>query len=124
METSETNMSEQTSAMPSNECPRYFRNCVVESRTVREGYTRAGFHLGIHLEQHVSASAIALLQEAVSGPDPIEQVWRWFGAVLPGCRAIVPIRRRRTFVRGLVSGAWRERIVLRATDDLLVEGLV
>jgi hypothetical protein len=105
----------------SHECPSYFRNCVLESRHAREGYARAGYHLGIHLDRHVERHVLDLLQVALDSTDPLAGTWSWFAAALPRCRALIPTRRRGTFVRGLLTGARRTWPLRGVRDDLLIE---
>lgn len=97
----------------SNSRPAYFR---IQAAEARHGgshtYAHAGFHLGIHIENEADEGEIAALVRTMEKPTvterPIEErvdrLWKWFSTTLPRCRALVPVRRRHAFVRGLATG--------------------
>jgi hypothetical protein len=81
--------------------PTYFRACVLEARTSRNGYADAGWHLAIHLDEHVEATDLERLGAALTSNDPEGAAWRWFARNLPGCAALVPRRRWSSFMKGI-----------------------
>lgn len=81
--------------------PIYFRACVLEARTSRIGYAHAGWHLAIHLDDHVEPEALEELGTALISDDSEGATRKWFEKALPGCTELVPRRRWNTFLKGI-----------------------
>jgi hypothetical protein len=90
--------------------PTYFRALCEEARRGGdEGYAAAGHELTRHLPELVDGDSpakveakLAELKELIRGRDD-PNVIAWFKRVLPRCIDLVPIRRHRTFLRGVYS---------------------
>jgi len=98
----------------SGPCPAFFRGNVMEARRHREGYALAGYHLAIHARELVPLnapeSAVEDLACAVVANDPGEQLWLWLQRTLPRCMALVPARRKRTFLKGVLEAIEEGRV--------------
>lgn len=97
----------------SGACPSFFRGCIARARICREGYSDAAYHLMIHLpelvEGDVDDAVLNEFREAVTAADG-EAVWRWLRRTLPRCMALVPTRRKVTFLRGVAAAIEEGRI--------------
>jgi hypothetical protein len=92
----------------SGACPTYFRALCFEARRGGdEGYAAAGHQLTGHLTElvdgdspgEVAAKLVELAGRIRRRDDP--RVIEWFERELPRCTALVPRRRRRTFLQGV-----------------------
>jgi hypothetical protein len=106
--------------------PTYFRGLVAQaSRGIargpgERGYEPAGWHLGIHLDEHLSPEAYAELGElcAAREGDVIEFVGRLSALLvreLPGCFALVPTRRQGRLIDGVVRAIAEGRLDFNST---------
>ena len=95
--------------------PTFFRACVMESHSVREGYARAGYHL--------AGAAEAIAAEDIDEDDPVfadlraavvandaDRLVAWMQRVLPRCMALVPRRRLPTFTKGVALALEQGRV--------------
>lgn len=94
-------------------CPTFFRGCVARARTSRVGYSDAGYHLMIHIFElvgdEVHETAITELRQAVDGAD-YERIWEWLRRTVPRCMALIPSRRKATFLRGIEAAIEEGRV--------------
>jgi hypothetical protein len=94
--------------------PTFFRANIIEARQGRHGYFNAGFHLAIHarslVEGDVPDHVVDEFDRALDAPDREEQMWRWLRRTLPRCMALVPTRRKRTFLRGVAQAFEEDRV--------------
>ncbi|MDF1552461.1 MAG: hypothetical protein P1P84_05330 [Deferrisomatales bacterium] len=90
-----------------NARPSFFRGCVASSRTSREGYRIAGYHLALHaleiLDGEVEPSVFRDLGAILGSRYPEDALWRWFRTTFPRCMALVPSRRKATFLAGVLD---------------------
>lgn len=95
-------------------CPTFFRGCVARARTSRTGYSDPGYHLAIHARELVDGDVpdevIGELDRALETPDAGERVWRWLRRTLPCCMALIPNRRKTTFLKGIVAAIEEGRV--------------
>lgn len=90
-------------------CPTFFRACIVEAR--RGSYASPGYHLAIHVRRLVDVNDETLDElDAVAAADDPEALLDWLDRVVPRCMALVPRRRRRTFLRGLALALDHDRV--------------
>ncbi len=98
--------------------PGYFRGCCRTARAGgREGYSLPGYHLGLHVMEHVPdvseagdhETAVRLLCRHLEADD-IDAAWSWIAERLPGCAAMIPPRRREAFLRGLARAHAEGRV--------------
>lgn len=98
----------------SNACPNFFRGLVAQARAGGTDYSEPGFHLAIHARELVAGDApdevIEELGRALQNPDAGEQVWLWLRRNLPRCMALVPSRRKSTFLRGIEAAIEEGRV--------------
>lgn len=92
--------------MPSNTVPTFFCASIQEARDPQLGYASAGWTLAIHIEDLADDEDLERLTAAIWSRNRAEAIWEWISASLPGCAALVPKRRRASFMTG----------VLRAVD--------
>lgn len=98
----------------SGACPTFFRGCVARARASRAGYSEPGYHLAIHARElaadDVPGKVVDELDRALEAPDAVEQIWHWLRRTLPRCMALVPSRRKATFLRGIEAAVEEGRI--------------
>lgn len=98
----------------SGACPTFFRGCVARARASRAGYSDPGYHLAIHardlVDGHVADGVIDELDRALEAPNAAEQIWQWLRRSLPRCMALVPSRRKPTFLRGIAAAIEEGRV--------------
>jgi hypothetical protein len=94
----------------SNARPTFFLGAVYESQTSRAGYWGAGFTLARHvrdlIEGEVDDDVFDALEAILDLTDEDERdgaLWGWLRQTLPRCMALVPTRRRTTFMRGVAE---------------------
>jgi len=92
--------------------PTYFRACTLEARSSRNGYADAGWHLAIHLDEHVEPEALEGLGVALASDDPEAASLEWFAKTLPGCTALVPRRRWNSFMKGIELAVEQGRLMI------------
>jgi hypothetical protein len=110
--------------------PTFFRaSCWEAAPGGIEGYHAAGWNLAIHVQDLLEpaddadrvAAKLDELEELVRVADECaeankvecdEDVIRWFGREFPQCMALVPQRRRRTFLKGVRAAAEEDRVYL------------
>lgn len=102
-------------AQYSNACPTFFRAHVLQARRSRHGYEEAGYHLAIHARQlvdgDVNEDVLDQLDEILEdGATAAENMWRWLRATMPRCMALVPSRRKATFLRGVQAAIDEGRV--------------
>jgi len=90
---------------PSDVLPGYFISNCIKARDPRYGYASASWHLAIHLKELLDDDAARDQLNNYLYEDDIESIWGWFKAYLPRCAALVPTRRRGSFVNGVFK-AW------------------
>lgn len=98
----------------SGACPTFFRGCIARARASRAGYSDPGYHLAIHARElaadDVPEEVIAELDRLLDAHDAAEQIWHWLRRTLPRCMALVPSRRKATFLRGIEAAVEEGRI--------------
>lgn len=95
--------------------PTFFRGLVLQARCSKQGYEPAGFHLAIHardlvhgqVDDHVLDQLDEILGERMTAA---ENMWRWLRATMPRCMALVPSRRKATFLRGVQAAIDEGRV--------------
>ena len=91
----------------SGACPTFFRGCVARARGSQAGYSDPGYHLAIHARElaadDVPDKVIDELDRALAAADAAEQIWQWLRRTLPRCMALVPRRRKPTFLKGIAA---------------------
>jgi len=102
-------------AKSSGALPGFFRAHVLQARASRTGYEEAGCHLAIHvrqiLEGDVDDDVLDQLDAILANRTAaVGVMWEWFRATLPRCMALVPSRRKATFLRGVQSAIDEERV--------------
>jgi hypothetical protein len=96
-------------------CPSYFVTLVLTARASRTGYEEAGYQLAIHAREELNGEADDYVLDDLDvalGPHPArgERLWAWFQRALPRCMALVPSRRKETFLRGVERARAEGRI--------------
>lgn len=98
----------------SGACPTFFRGCIARARASRAGYSDPGYHLAIHARElaadDVPDEVIDELDRLLDAHDAAEQIWHWLHRTLPRCMALVPSRRKLTFLRGVTSAIEEGRV--------------
>lgn len=95
----------------SRACPTFFRGCVARAKTSRQGYSDAGFQLMIHVRELVDGEVPdGVIDRMLEAPDAAEQIWRWLRTTLPCCMALVPGRRKPTFLKGVIAAIEEGRV--------------
>jgi hypothetical protein len=98
--------------------PSFFRACCREAgQGGTNTYRDAGWHLAIHLcdqspyeiELDDWQGYIEKLKAACEEKDEIE-VWEWFHLHYPKCMSLVPKRRKRQFVAGVLAAYVEGRV--------------
>jgi hypothetical protein len=93
--------------------PTFFRGCIAEAKQPHVGYAHAGFHLALHarylVQGEVDDQCLAVLDQAVADRDE-DALLKWFLSTLPRCMALVPSRRRASFMRGVMQAVEEERL--------------
>ena len=99
-----------------SELPTFFRALVHEAKTSRYGYAVPGYHIGIHLIDLVNGwvndEAGSELATAIHGGKPVDEIWKWLRRYLPRCMAIVPMRRKGTFMEGIMGSVEEGKLYL------------
>ena len=111
------NTSDQTSPVTSAACPAFFRaRCSEAAQGGSHGYREAAYELTRHLSelgpddlpQEEWHAEIDRLEEMVRAADATldrHALIGWYETRLPRCMDLVPHRRRRQFVEGLLTYA-------------------
>lgn len=95
----------------SGACLTFFRGCVARAKTSRHGYYEAGYHLMIHLRELVDGEVPdGMIDRLLAAPDAAEQIWRWLRTTLPRCMALVPGRRKPSFLKGIDAAIEQGRV--------------
>lgn len=95
----------------SNACPTFFRGCVARAKTSRNGYSDAAHHLMIHLRELLDGEVPGdVIDRLLLAPDAAEQIWRWLRTTLPRCMALVPSRRKPSFLKGILAAIEEGRV--------------
>lgn len=55
-------------------------------------------------------NVIAELDRLLDAHDAAEQIWHWLRRTLPRCMALVPSRRKATFLRGIEAAVEEGRV--------------
>lgn len=91
--------------------PTYFRALSAAARTPRrgysEGYRTVGFHIALHVEEHVPYDVddnewqkeVDNLVQLARREDR-DGTWSWFTSHFPRCMELVPPNRMQSFVNG------------------------
>ncbi len=86
--------------------PGFFIGGCAEAKTNgRVGYATPAFHLSLHLDRVLPDADDKVLKEfsvALANED-IDAAWEWFKKHLPGCKKLVPSRRKKTFIREMIG---------------------
>jgi len=96
---------------PSGACPTYFKANIAGAiwNQHNMGYSSPGWHLAIHLSEHVEDIAMQELEKIVEKEDD-KGIIRWFKYYLPRCIALVPARRREKFLEGFWQAIEDEKV--------------
>ena len=87
--------------MSSNALPSFFRAAIFEARDPELGYANAGYHLARHFDDQVEDDELEALAVARAADDDESAVWAWIAVHLPRCAALIPRRRRASFMKGV-----------------------
>jgi hypothetical protein len=131
MQAQTTQRTQRTKATPtSGACPSFFRAHIAQAPAARRGYFDAGYHLAIHVREHIEDPAAAELDKLIrrtgaEGLDDfttaeawddrkvaaaLDALWTWLGGALPRCMALVPSERKRTFMAGVLRAITQRRM--------------
>ncbi|MFO0683931.1 MAG: hypothetical protein U0234_17900 [Sandaracinus sp.] len=92
-------------------CPTFFRACVLRARHPGSSYAEAGYHLAIHVRSLIDVNGETFEKlDAIVAANDADGLLGWLDHVVPRCMALVPRRRRATFVRGLALALDHERV--------------
>ncbi len=113
----DTKTNNSVPGMTSGACPTFFRAHVSQAQTSRTGYVEAGYHLAIHVERlidgDVNEEVVQRLHDLAGrrrDDDWPDEMWNWLKQTLPRCMALVPERRKETFLRGFAKAIEDERV--------------
>ena len=93
------------------QCPSYFRYGVMQAKQGGvNSYSNPGYHLAIHILELVNDSeeAICQLEQIIDSSQSHEELenslWNWLENNLSRCTKLIPPKRRRQFMVGILMG--------------------
>lgn len=91
--------------------PSFFLACVWRARNPAGSYADAGYHLAINVRGLIDVNDETIAElDAVARSQDADELLVWLDRVVPRCMALVPRRRRATFVKGLALALEQERV--------------
>lgn len=65
----------------------------------------------IHLRELVDGAVPdGVIDRLLEAPDAAEQIWRWLRTTLPRCMALVPVRRKPSFLKMILAAIEEGRV--------------